>query len=78
LNIGGLKPEEFYKEVKASFFQCLPLDESSIITSYQLPMYHKDPFDRALVWEAIQKSLVLLSTDSFSDSYINDGLMVIH
>jgi PIN domain nuclease of toxin-antitoxin system len=28
-------------------------ENMDLITSYKLPIYHKDPFDRFLIWEAI-------------------------
>ena len=78
LNLGGFTPEEFYQELKESFFICLPLENDTLINSYRLSSEHKDPFDRALFWQAIQSEIVLLSADSKSDSYITDGLQVIH
>jgi PIN domain nuclease of toxin-antitoxin system len=34
-----------------------------LVTNYKLPIYHKDPFDRHLIWEAIQNDFILISVD---------------
>lgn len=49
-----------------------------LATSYELPIHHKDPFDRFLIWEAIQNDFVLISADKKMDLYIKEGLKVIY
>jgi PIN domain nuclease of toxin-antitoxin system len=45
---------------------------------YQLPkVMHKDPFDRMIIWQAIQQSLVLISKDSEFPEYQAFGLKVL-
>ena len=44
---------------------------------HQLPrIKHKDPFDRMIVWQAIQQSLVLISKDADFSQYGKFGLKV--
>ncbi len=47
---------------EASGFDLLPL--AHILTLEQLPLHHRDPFDRLLVAQAISEPLTLLSADA--------------
>ncbi|MDR1184643.1 MAG: type II toxin-antitoxin system VapC family toxin [Coriobacteriales bacterium] len=78
LEIKGSTPEGFLVELESSFFTYRPFDRQALVSSYQLPTHHKDPFDRLLIWEAIRGDLVLLSADSRSDAYVPAGLKVVH
>jgi len=78
LDLLGHTPEEFLAELDASFFECLPLDNTTIVTSYQLPRLHGDPFDRMLIWQAISSGCTLLSADAATDQYAPYGLAVLH
>lgn len=40
-------------------------------------MKHKDPFDRMIIWQAIQQPLVLISKDSGIFEYKEFGLKVL-
>ncbi len=45
---------------------------------YQLPkVKHKDPFDRMIIWQAIQRPLVLISKDADFPEYKEFGLKVL-
>ena len=77
LFLSGLTPEVFYSELKGSFYKCKELDGFTVITNYKLPILHKDPFDRFLIWEAIQSGFILLSADSDVIKYQEEGLRVI-
>ena len=45
---------------------------------YQLPkVAHKDPFDRMIIWQAIQQQLVLISKDTSFPEYREFGLNVL-
>jgi PIN domain nuclease of toxin-antitoxin system len=78
LNLNGGTPDDFYEEVNNSFYLCKRLDNIDLVTNYTLPMYHKDPFDRFLIWEAIRNDFVLMSADENMESYKKEGLKVIH
>jgi PIN domain nuclease of toxin-antitoxin system len=45
-------------------FELLPLDLPHLLTLEQLPLHHRDPFDRLLVAQSISESLLILSADS--------------
>jgi len=77
LKLNGLTPEEFYHELNDSFYRCKKVNSLTIITNYKLPILHKDPFDRFLIWEAIQSDFILLSVDESMDQYRKEGLKVV-
>ncbi|MCU0808467.1 MAG: type II toxin-antitoxin system VapC family toxin [Candidatus Contendobacter sp.] len=53
----------------------LPLEPDEAASFYRLPRAtHKDPFDRMLIWQAIQRKLILISKDSAFDEYRSMGL----
>jgi PIN domain nuclease of toxin-antitoxin system len=43
--------------------QSLPLDEESCLQAARLPLIHQDPFDRALIRQAIVHGLTILTPD---------------
>lgn len=47
----------------------LPISEAAVYHLPKLPFYHKDPFDRILVCQAIEHSLVLLTPDPLITQY---------
>jgi PIN domain nuclease of toxin-antitoxin system len=78
-NLGKLKftkgsPEQILKELEQSFYHCLNLKNEDLISFYRLPIEHKDPFDRILIWQCIQNHLVFISSDSMLKAYEKYGL----
>jgi PIN domain nuclease of toxin-antitoxin system len=56
----------------ATDLQLLPISIQDTIQQYNLPFYlaeHKDPFDRILISQAINRSLPLASKDKEFDAY---------
>ncbi len=47
----------------------LPLDETAALRSGRLPALHRDPFDRMLVCQAIEHSLIILTPDAHISQY---------
>jgi len=78
LDLKGITPEDFFKEIDNSFYVCKEINKNDLITSYKLPKYHKDPFDRFLIWEAIQNDFFLMSVDKNMELYKKVGLKVIY
>ena len=74
LGLAGVSPEEFGRELSASFLRPLPLDDSILLSSHRLPDIHKDPFDRLLVWQAIQTDCLFVSSDARIRDYEGAGL----
>jgi PIN domain nuclease of toxin-antitoxin system len=55
---------EFIPSMRASHgIEPLSLDEESTLYVSRLPPYHKDPFDRMLICQAIVHNLVILTPD---------------
>lgn len=50
-------------------FKLLPITLKDTIQLYYLPLHHKDPFDRILIAQALNNSLILVSRDQIFDSY---------
>ena len=77
LFLNGGTPDDFFKELQNSFYRCKEIDTIDMITNYKLPVYHKDPFDRFLIWEAIKSDFILISNDENIGLYKKEGLKVI-
>ena len=63
-------------EIEARFqntdFELLPISIEDTIRFYNLPLYrqdHKDPFDRILISQALNRSLPLVTSDSKFNDY---------
>jgi len=77
LDLKGITPQDFYEEIDNSFYICKEMNNDDLITSYKLPMYHKDPFDRFLIWEAIRNDFIFMSVDKNIELYKKEGLKVV-
>jgi PIN domain nuclease of toxin-antitoxin system len=77
LKLNGLTPEELFKEVKKSFFLCKNIEPVVMATTYKLPAIHKDPFDKFLIWEAINSKFILVSTDKDVKKYESLNLDIV-
>jgi PIN domain nuclease of toxin-antitoxin system len=78
LQLTNIAPEDFPALCQQMFIEVIPLDED-ICSTYHLlqPFYHRDPFDRMLVWLAKCKGFALLSKDSTLKQYESEGITVI-
>lgn len=58
--------------------EIIQLGAKETASFYQLPkVAHKDPFDRMIIWHAIQQQLVLVSKDANFAEYRQFGLKVL-
>ncbi|MDY0301281.1 MAG: type II toxin-antitoxin system VapC family toxin [Trichlorobacter sp.] len=66
-----VKPVESFipEEVIANDFSLLAIDFKHIAKVETLPFYHRDPFDRLLVAQAIVDKMILVSADSRLSEY---------
>jgi PIN domain nuclease of toxin-antitoxin system len=78
LFLNGGTPENFFEELDNSFYQCKNINNFDVVTSYKLPIFHRDPFDRFLIWEAIKNDFVLISVDENIKLYESEGLKIIY
>jgi len=63
-------PSEFIPAMReAHGIESLSLDEESTLYIPRLPSYHKDPFDRMLICQAIQHELTILTPDPLINQY---------
>jgi len=77
LVLKGMKPEEFYEEVANSFLKCRAFSNDELITFYKLPVEHKDPFDRIMIWQSIKSDYYFLSVDRQITKYERYGLKIL-
>ena len=63
-------PEQFINEqCEKHFIENIPLDNKAIFHLTELPTYHRDPFDRMLICQAIESDLTLLTSDELIMQY---------
>ena len=63
-------PETFTREqCEKHFIENLALDNASIFHLTELPSYHRDPFDRMLICQAIEHDFTLLTSDELITQY---------
>ena len=77
LELSGMSPEDFYKEIQQGYFKCQKLTNDELITFHNLPIEHRDPFDRIMIWQAIKSDLYFLSSDSEVEKYRKHGLKIL-
>ncbi|MFN7377518.1 MAG: type II toxin-antitoxin system VapC family toxin [Pseudanabaena sp.] len=73
LNLGKLSLKQDYEaietELEASDILLLPITFNDTIQIRDLPLHHRDPFDRMLIAQAITRSLTVISRDVAFDAY---------
>ena len=78
MEITGFSPEDLPDACLLAGFdiECLSAEDCS--TYHKLKAtYHKDPFDRMLIWQAIQNDYTLISSDNNVKKYISAGLKIL-
>ena len=78
LDLKGITPKDFFDELNESYFLCKKPENTDLVTNYKLPIFHKDPFDRYLIWESIQNDFILISVDRKMELYKKEGLKVVY
>ncbi len=69
------KPEDLPRIADRMGFIKLPLEVEEAAAFHHLPRQdHKGPFDRMLIWQAINRKMLLISKDSAFDVYRALGL----
>jgi PIN domain nuclease of toxin-antitoxin system len=73
LSIGKLSLRSNYESIKASLepadITLLPISFADTVRVMNLPLHHRDPFDRILIAQAINNSLTLVSCDAAFTAY---------
>ncbi|MBD2592789.1 type II toxin-antitoxin system VapC family toxin [Nostoc spongiaeforme FACHB-130] len=57
------------QQISINDFSVLDIKISHVSTVSQLPLHHRDPFDRMLIAQAIVENLPILSADTIFDAY---------
>ena len=78
LYLGKANPEIVQEFVESLPVSSINFGAKSAGSFFKLPKKanHADPFDRMLIWQAIQNEIVLLSRDGKFSQYVEDGLML--
>ena len=73
LSIGKLSLRSSYESIEASLepagIDLLPISFADTVRVMNLPLHHRDPFDRILIAQAINNSLTLVSCDAAFTAY---------
>lgn len=57
------------ENINSGFIKLLPIKLSHVMAIEDLPFYHKDPFDRLLIAQAIKEDMTIISVDSYFKNY---------
>ena len=76
--IGKLEgnPNDFVEAINQSGFQNLAISARHAAKVYDLPLYHRDPFDRLLIAQALSEPLQLLTADRILEQYSDLVMMM--
>ena len=66
----------FAAAISQSGFNELPISARHAARVSELPLYHRDPFDRLLIAQALSESLRMLTADSVLCKYSELVMMV--
>ncbi len=71
--------EKVYESIEAAGFEILPVETELFCTYYRLPKKkdHQDPFDRMLIWQALNNDYIFITHDDRIKQYRADGLRMI-
>jgi PIN domain nuclease of toxin-antitoxin system len=61
--------EGFVEQIRKNGFELLPITPRHIMHLEQLPLLHRDPFDRLLISAAIIENITLLTNDADIQQY---------
>jgi PIN domain nuclease of toxin-antitoxin system len=78
LELSNILPDQFPEVARRMEFEILNLTPQEAATFYKLPKIgHQDPFDRLIIWQAIQQKMILISKDKRFKLYKDVGLKVV-
>ncbi len=77
LEITGFAAEDLPDACLNMGFEIVTLSAEDSSTYHMLKaVYHKDPFDRMLIWQAIQNNYSMISVDKNVNKYVSEGLKI--
>lgn len=71
-----VEPSEIIEEAKANGFVELPVRSAAALKVADLPLHHRDPFDRLLVAQAMTEPAVLYTAEAQLGAYSDLVLVV--
>jgi len=76
--IGKLEgdPDVFVEAIEESGFRELMISSRHAAKVHELPLYHRDPFDRLLIAQALTEPMQFLTADSMLEQYSELVMMV--
>jgi PIN domain nuclease of toxin-antitoxin system len=75
LELTGVEPEELPDFADQMNLETVPISAGEAASFHKLPrLLHKDPFDRIIIWQAIQRKMTLISKDRDFSGYRRFGL----
>ncbi len=78
LDLKGVEPEDFAHFAIETGFELLPLLPEEAVGYHRLTAsWHRDPFDRMLICQALKRNLTLISKDKSVSRYHTEGLKVL-
>lgn len=79
LELEDTNPDEISEVLIKSGFEVVEADSLLFSSYYKLPKKenHKDPFDRMLIWQAINNDYTLISNDEKIKQYVDNGLKLV-
>jgi len=79
LNISGVQPDELPDLAEQMGVEILEITTIEMASSYKLKKVknHKDPFDRAMIWQSISNNLTMVSHDNKFSAYEKLGLKLL-
>ena len=78
LSLENVLPDELPHYARQSGFEIANINEKIVSTFYRLPKSaHCDPFDRLLIWQAINSEMVVITKDDKFDNYFSAGLKTV-
>lgn len=64
--------ELIIEDITENNMNILTINFAHTVIQHQLPLYHRDPFDRIIVSQAIAEDMNLVSKDMVFDTYLTD------
>jgi len=61
--------ENFILLTREKKIHILPISEKAVLLTENLPLHHRDPFDRIIIAEAISQDVPIVSADKVFDLY---------
>ncbi|MCE7062035.1 type II toxin-antitoxin system VapC family toxin [Dyadobacter sp. CY343] len=77
ISLGDINPSKLPEICRKYGFKLIDITVEEGSSFHKLSAnYHKDPFDRMLIWQAISGDYNLITDDSLIHNYISEGLRV--